>query len=59
MEKRKRREELVKRLNDYEKQAGVSRHEPTAEEVERANELERELERERNWRSSGGFIRPA
>jgi hypothetical protein len=58
MEKRKRREELVKRLNEHEEQAGVSRHEPDEEEKKRANELEVALERERNWRSSGGFVRP-
>ena len=58
MKKRESREELIKRLNDYEKQE-ASKHEPSAEEIERANKLARELERERNWRSSGGFIRPA
>jgi hypothetical protein len=57
-QKRLRRQELLQRLNDYEERARVSRHEPSEEELKNANELEVELERERNWRSSGGFVRP-
>lgn len=57
-QKRLRRQELLQRLNDHEERAGASRHEPSEEELKNANELEVELERERNWRSSGGFVRP-
>ncbi len=57
-QKRLRRQKLFQRLNDHEERAGASRHGPSEEELKNANELEVELERERNWRSSGGFIRP-
>ena len=57
-QKRLRRQELLQRLNEYEERARVSRREPSEEELKNANELEVELERERNWRSSGGFVRP-
>jgi hypothetical protein len=57
-QKRLRRQELFQRLNDHEERTGATRHELSEEELKNANELEVELERERNWRSSGGFVRP-